>query len=127
MIRSPSIRLLHRQSPAGLDALYRASDVFVMPSLIEGFGLVYLEALARGCHVIGTANTGLPDLNLSAKAATLVEAGDLHALAAALASGRDAALAGRLDKIAIAAAAAAWSWPDFRKAIAQHAAAMIDA
>ena len=33
-----------------------------MPSLVEGFGQVYLEALAQGCPVLGTSNTGLPDL-----------------------------------------------------------------
>ena len=56
------------------------ADVFIMPSLIEGFGLTYLEALAAGCHIVGTANTGLPDLPLSAAARTLVPAGDILAL-----------------------------------------------
>lgn len=120
-IASPTIRLLPRQAPAALRVLYEASDVFVMPSLVEGFGLVYLEALARGCHVIGTPNTGLPDLRLPAGAVSLMEAGDLHALAAALVQARTAALAGALDRVAIAEAAAAWSWRDFRHAIAAHA------
>lgn len=120
-IGSPSIRLLPRQSRDELDALYRSADVFVMPSLVEGFGLVYLEALARGCHLIGTENTGLPDLKLPAHAATVIAAGDVPGLAGALARSRDAALAGQLDRGAIRDAATAWRWADFRRGIAEHA------
>ena len=126
-IRSPTIRLLGRQAPAALRALYAASDVFAMPSLVEGFGLVYLDALAQGCHIVGTPNTGLPDLHLPAAAATLVTAGDLDALAAALVAGRDAARTGRLDRAAIMAAAARWRWTDFRATIARHAEAVLAA
>ena len=45
-----------------LEQLYQQADVFVLPSLVEGFGYVYLEALARGCFCLGTWNTGLPDV-----------------------------------------------------------------
>jgi glycosyltransferase involved in cell wall biosynthesis len=37
-------------------------DVFVFPSLFEGFGLVLLEAMAQGLPVITTPNTAGPDL-----------------------------------------------------------------
>lgn len=37
-------------------------DVFVFPSLFEGFGLVIGEALSRGVPVITTPHTGGPDL-----------------------------------------------------------------
>jgi glycosyltransferase involved in cell wall biosynthesis len=39
-----------------------ASDVFVFPSLFDGFGLVLLEALAAGLPVITTPHTAGPDL-----------------------------------------------------------------
>jgi glycosyltransferase involved in cell wall biosynthesis len=39
-----------------------AHDVFVFPSLFEGFGLVLLEALAMGLPIITTAHTAGPDL-----------------------------------------------------------------
>jgi glycosyltransferase involved in cell wall biosynthesis len=37
-------------------------DVFVFPSLFEGFGLVILEAMARGIPVIATTHTAGPDV-----------------------------------------------------------------
>lgn len=36
--------------------------VFVMPSVREGFGIVYLEAMASGCLTIGTQGEGIADL-----------------------------------------------------------------
>ncbi|MCX6967513.1 MAG: glycosyltransferase family 4 protein [Verrucomicrobia bacterium] len=38
------------------------NDVFVFPSLFEGFGLVILEAMSQGLPVITTENTAGPDL-----------------------------------------------------------------
>ena len=44
-----------------LPTLYRAADVFVMPSTGEGFGIVYLEALACGIPVIAGDSDGARD------------------------------------------------------------------
>ncbi len=38
--------------------LYRQSDIFVLPSEDEGFGMVYLEAILCGCPVICRAHDG---------------------------------------------------------------------
>ena len=37
---------------------YRKSDIFVLPSADEGFGMVYIEAIMCGCPVICRKNDG---------------------------------------------------------------------
>lgn len=37
---------------------YRESDVFVLPSVDEGFGMVYIEAIMCGCPVVCRKNDG---------------------------------------------------------------------
>ncbi len=125
LITDPSIILLGYQSKSELERLMREADVFAMPSLIEGFGLVYLEALAHGCHVIGTANTGLPDLELDDEALTLVSPGDIDGLDAQLTRAEARWQRGAFDQAAIAAQAARWTEAHFRKKIAAHAAATL--
>jgi len=39
-----------------------AHDVFLFPSLFEGFGLVLLEAMAMGLPIVTTSHTAGPDL-----------------------------------------------------------------
>jgi glycosyltransferase involved in cell wall biosynthesis len=126
LARQPGVELLGRQDRGDLEAQFRAADVFVMPSLVEGFGLTYLEALAAGCHVVGTANTGLPDLPLSVAACTLVPPGDIQTIAAALNRLVARREAGLLDPAAMALEAGRWSWEQFRTGIADHARSVLD-
>jgi glycosyltransferase involved in cell wall biosynthesis len=79
-----NVRIVSALPQHELAAVYARSHVFVMPSLIEGFGLVFLEAIAAGCHVIGTKNTGLPDLEMAPELMSVVDAGDLVQLAEAM-------------------------------------------
>ncbi|PTY05433.1 glycosyl transferase family 1 [Opitutaceae bacterium EW11] len=49
-----------------------AHDVFVFPSLFEGFGLVLLEAMAMGLPIVTTPNTAGPDLITDGKEGFIV-------------------------------------------------------
>ena len=67
---------------ADLPTLYSAADVFVLPSLYEGFGIPVLEAMACGTPVVCTNNSSLPEA--AGDAALLVDALDEAGLAAAI-------------------------------------------
>ena len=69
-----------RDIPRVLHAL----DVFVLPSLYEGFGIALLEAMAAGKPVIATAVGGIPEFVLSGETGLLVEPGNVQALADAI-------------------------------------------
>lgn len=65
-----------------LEALYATCRGFAFPSTAEGFGLVVLEAMARGAPVIAAAATSLPEV--VGEAGLLVPPGDVPALARAM-------------------------------------------
>jgi glycosyltransferase involved in cell wall biosynthesis len=65
-----------------LPALYNLADLFVFPSLYEGFGLPPLEALACGTPVITSDASSLPEV--MGEAGLMVEATDVGALAEAM-------------------------------------------
>ena len=61
---SPYARDIHRLGfvpAADLPDWYRAADVFVFPSLYEGFGLPPVEAMACGCPVLSSARGALAE------------------------------------------------------------------
>lgn len=64
--------------------LLAATDVFALPSRIDSFGIVYLEAWAYGKPVIGARAGGVPDVIDEGKDGLLVEFGDESELAAAI-------------------------------------------
>ena len=70
----------HRDLPG----LYRLCDVFAMPSKGEGFGIVYLEALACGKRVIAGNKDAGRDALVGGKLGRLVDPDDIEELRGAL-------------------------------------------
>ena len=65
-------------------AWYRKSSVFCLPSAQEGFGIVFLEAMASGLPVISTNATAIPEVVPHEKAGLLVQPRNPSALADAI-------------------------------------------
>lgn len=63
---------------------YRRCDVFVLPSVDDGFGMALIEAMLNGCACITTSNTGASELTTSDQDSMIVEPADEGQLAEAL-------------------------------------------
>jgi glycosyltransferase involved in cell wall biosynthesis len=59
-------------------------NIFVLPSLYEGFGIAILEAMAAGKPVIATTVGGIPEFVVPGQSGLLVPPGDASALARAI-------------------------------------------
>jgi glycosyltransferase involved in cell wall biosynthesis len=64
--------------------LLAACDIFVLPSLEEAFGLVFIEAGAHGKPTVATNVGGIPDIITHNETGILVAPGDSAAIAAAI-------------------------------------------
>lgn len=86
-----------------LDAVWAAGDVALVPSLLEPFGNVAVEAMAAGLPVVASAVQGLTEIITPGRTGWLVPPGDDALLAAAVAE----VLADPVRSRAVAAAGAA--------------------
>jgi glycosyltransferase involved in cell wall biosynthesis len=77
------IHFLGHQPQPRVARIYNAADVSIVPSRIEPFGLVAIEALACGTPVVATNKGGLPDF-INTQVGTLVPVDDPQALANAI-------------------------------------------
>jgi glycosyltransferase involved in cell wall biosynthesis len=80
--RDAKLELPGYVSDAQLDALIRGADVVVHPSLYEGFGLILVEAMARGVPLAVADATALPET--AGDAAELFDPLDVDAVADAI-------------------------------------------
>jgi glycosyltransferase involved in cell wall biosynthesis len=72
------------ESQAELRRLYEEASVFVMPSLFEPWGHVFLEAMGCGLPCIGAAHCAMPETIADGETGLLVPPGEVEPLAAAL-------------------------------------------
>jgi glycosyltransferase involved in cell wall biosynthesis len=76
-----SVNVYSSVSDLAREAMYDTHHLFVMPSLAEGFGLVYMEALGKGLPILCTTNSGGPDIIRDEVEGFIVEPGDAEAIA----------------------------------------------
>jgi len=63
-----------------LDAFYRNADLFVVPSVYESFGLIYVEAMMHGLPVIATRGGGIPEVVIDGEDGFLIRENDVEGL-----------------------------------------------
>jgi len=68
-----SIKYIDGLGSQELNGFLSSMDALVLPSLMEGFGLVITESLSAGLHIVASENTGLVDLKLPKRLGTLIE------------------------------------------------------
>jgi glycosyltransferase involved in cell wall biosynthesis len=81
---SGSVRFLTGLAREEIAACYAHSEIFALPSAGEGFGLVFLEAMAFGKPLVGAACGGTMDIVEDNVNGLLVPPNDLKSLIAAL-------------------------------------------
>lgn len=74
-------RVLFLGNSHEIDKILCFSDLFVLPSETESFGLAALEAMAASTPVISTNTGGLPEVNLHGKTGFLSNVGDIDDMA----------------------------------------------
>ncbi len=75
LFRDSSLPVEIRPNVSGDDLVqaYQAADLFVFPSIAEGFAQVLLESLACGLPILSTTHTAAPDLITEGKEGFIIE------------------------------------------------------
>ncbi len=73
------VRFLGKQDQ--MDEILSITDLFLLPSAYESFGLAALEAMACGVPVISTNAGGLPEINVQGVTGFLSDVGDVDSMA----------------------------------------------
>lgn len=74
------VTFVGHQAQSELPRWMSSSHVLVLPSLSDGFGLVMAQAMACGCPVIASENSGGPDLIQPGANGFVIPAGDSESL-----------------------------------------------
>ena len=119
------VRFAGRVADNDLRNLYASSDIFVLPSSKEGFGLVYLEAMSFGLPVLAAHAGGVVDIIESGVSGLLVPPEDLAALSQALRTLiTDAGERDRLARNALARVQSSFLFSHFSRRWAEWTAAV---
>ena len=80
----PGVDFKTKLSWAELERLFHESALYAMPAPYEPWGLVYLEALASRCAVLGMNRNGLPEITQNGSFGVLVDEATPRAVSTAL-------------------------------------------
>ena len=72
------IRFVGRQEQ--IEEILAVSDLFILPSEYESFGLAALEAMAAGVPLISSDAGGLPEININGKTGFMSPVGDVASM-----------------------------------------------
>jgi glycosyltransferase involved in cell wall biosynthesis len=81
-----NVQVVGRVPLAEVSKYYQAASVFCLPTRLEPFGIVFLEAFAHKLPVVATRIGAIPDFVAEGESGYLVEDGDVAALSQRLAS-----------------------------------------
>lgn len=116
---SARVRFVGEVSEAALSKLYRSAGIFALATRLEGYGMVFAEALSHGLPIVSCRNTAIPDTVPDA-AGALVPTDDSLAFAAALRRLlTDPAARAEAEAGARVAGAALPRWADTARAMAE--------
>ena len=104
------VQMLGFVSDAELQQQLKQCTLFALPSKKEGFGLVFLEAMAQGRPCLGARAGGIPEV-ISPESGLLCDYGDIPSIAASCVEG----LRHTWDPNAILARVRDFSYPRFRE------------
>jgi len=77
----PGVEYIKRPPQNQIKTIYASCDVWLVPSIVEGFGLPVLEAMACRCPVIGTYSGGPEEIIDHGVNGFLAPVGDVEAIA----------------------------------------------
>jgi asparagine synthase (glutamine-hydrolysing) len=112
-ILAEGVEFLGHLDDAQLTEEFRTCRLFALPSVKEGFGLVYLEAMAHGRPCLGARAAATPEV-ITPETGVLVEPGNDRSIAEGLIHG----LRHPWNEAAILARARSFSYPVFRDRLA---------
>jgi glycosyltransferase involved in cell wall biosynthesis len=83
-VHIPNCEVIGPVKPEELNPYYQRASVFCLPTHMEPFGIVFIEAMSAHLPIVATRVGAIPDFVEDSKNGWLVEPGDVTGIAAAL-------------------------------------------